>query len=51
MKVDPNSKILLSYIAIDANGKVKGGNTDSLTLTNLQARRPRRASSRPVCGC
>ena len=36
MKVDANSKILLSYIAIDANGKVKGGNTDSLTLTNLK---------------
>ncbi len=36
LKVEPNSKILLSYIAIDANGKVKGGNTDSLTLTNLK---------------
>ncbi len=36
MKVEPNSKILLSYIAIDANGKVKGGNTDTLTLTNLK---------------
>ena len=36
MKVDASSKILLSYIAIDANGKVKGGNTDSLTLTNLK---------------
>jgi VWFA-related protein len=36
MKVDPNSKILLSYIAIDAAGKVKGGNTDSVTLTNLK---------------
>jgi VWFA-related protein len=36
MKVDPNSKILLSYIAIDATGKVRGGNTDSLTLTNLK---------------
>ena len=36
MKVDPNTKILLSYIAIDANGKVRGGNTDALTLTNLQ---------------
>jgi hypothetical protein len=36
MKVDPNSKILLSYIAIDANGKVKGGNTDSVTLTGLK---------------
>src|SRR3954465_8229896 len=36
MKVDANSKILLSYLAIDANGKVRGGNTDSLTLTNLK---------------
>ena len=36
MKVEPNAKILLSYIAIDANGKVKGGNTDSLTLSNLK---------------
>ena len=36
LKVDPNSKILLSYIAIDSNGKVKGGNTDALTLTNLK---------------
>ena len=36
MKVEPNSKILLSYIAIDANGKIRGGNTDSLSLTNLK---------------
>ena len=36
LKVDANSKILLSYIAIDATGKVRGGNTDSLTLTNLK---------------
>jgi VWFA-related protein len=36
MKVDPNSKILLSYIAIDATGTVRGGNTDSLALTNLR---------------
>src|SRR4051812_28285166 len=36
LKVDANSKILLSYIALDANGKVRGGNTDSLTLTNLK---------------
>src|SRR6185295_3129865 len=36
MKVVPNSKILLSYIAIDANGKVKGCNTDSVTLTGLK---------------
>jgi len=36
LRVDPNAKILLSYLAIDANGKIKGGNTDSLTLTNLK---------------
>ncbi|MCU1385455.1 MAG: VWFA-related Acidobacterial domain protein, partial [Acidobacteria bacterium] len=36
LKVEPNSKILLSYLAIDAGGKVRGGNTDSLTLTNLK---------------
>jgi VWFA-related protein len=36
MKVEPNSKILLSYLAIDANGKIKGGNTDTLTLSNLK---------------
>jgi VWFA-related protein len=36
LKVDANAKILLSYIALDANGKVRGGNTDSLTLTNLK---------------
>lgn len=36
MKVEANSKILLSYIAIDATGKVRGGNTDSVMLTNLK---------------
>ena len=36
LKVEANSKILLSYIAIDATGKVRGGNTDSVTLTNLK---------------
>ena len=36
MKVEANSKILLSYLAIDANGKVRGGNTDALSLTNLK---------------
>jgi VWFA-related protein len=36
LRVDPNAKILLSYLAIDSNGKIKGGNTDSLTLTNLK---------------
>jgi VWFA-related protein len=36
MKLDPSSKVLLSYIAIDANGKIRGGNTDSLVLTNMR---------------
>jgi len=36
MKLGQNSKVLLSYIAIDANGKVRGGNTDSLTLPNMR---------------
>ena len=36
MKVESSSKILLSYLAIDATGKVRGGNTDSLSLTNLK---------------
>jgi VWFA-related protein len=36
MKVDAKSKILLSYLAIDSYGKIKGGNTDALTLTNLR---------------
>src|SRR5262249_49947855 len=29
-------KIALSYLAVDANGKIKGGNTDSLSMTNLR---------------
>ena len=36
MKLDPNDKIQLSYVAIDANGKIRGGNTDSLTMANLK---------------
>src|SRR5215510_12132269 len=31
-----NTKILLSYLAIDQNGKVKGGNTDSMTMPTLK---------------
>src|SRR5438093_1005495 len=30
-----NTKILLSYLAIDQNGKIKGGNTDSMTMPAL----------------
>jgi VWFA-related protein len=31
-----NTKILLSYLAIDQNGKIKGGNTDSMTMPTLK---------------
>jgi hypothetical protein len=31
-----NAKILLSYLAIDQNGKIKGGNTDSMTMPALK---------------
>jgi hypothetical protein len=30
------TKLILSYIAIDANGKVRGGNTDALTMANMR---------------
>jgi VWFA-related protein len=36
LKLTPDDKIQLSYVAIDANGKVRGGNTDALTMTNLK---------------
>ena len=36
LKLTPNDTLLLSYIAIDAKGDVKGGNTDSVTMTNLK---------------
>src|SRR6476661_8453538 len=36
LKLDQNTKVLLSYLAIDANGKIKGGNTDSLTMNNMR---------------
>jgi VWFA-related protein len=36
MKLDQNTKLLLSYIAIDANGKVRGGNTDSVGLGTMR---------------
>jgi VWFA-related protein len=36
IQLNQNTKLLLSYLAIDANGKVRGGNTDSLTLTNMR---------------
>jgi VWFA-related protein len=36
LKLVPNDKILLSFVAIDANGKIKGGNTETLTMGNLK---------------
>jgi VWFA-related protein len=36
LKLSPDDKIQLSYVAIDSNGKVRGGNTDALTMANLK---------------
>jgi hypothetical protein len=36
LQLSQNSKILISYIAIDATGKVRGGNTDSLTMPAMR---------------
>jgi VWFA-related protein len=36
LQLSANDKIAVSYMAIDANGKVKGGSTDALTMTNLK---------------
>ena len=36
MQLTQNDAIQLSYIAIDVNGKIRGGNTDSLTMTALK---------------
>jgi VWFA-related protein len=36
LRLSPNDRVQLSYLAIDAAGKIKGGNTDSLTMSNLK---------------
>ena len=36
LQLSQNTKLVLSYVAIDANGKVRGGNTDSLTMSNIR---------------
>ncbi len=36
LKLSPTDRIQLSYVAIDATGKIKGGNTDSLSMANLK---------------
>ncbi len=37
LKLSANDSIQLSYLAVDAKGNIKGGNTDALTMTNLKA--------------
>jgi VWFA-related protein len=37
LKLSNNTAIQLSYLAIDTNGKIRGGNTDALTMGNLKA--------------
>jgi VWFA-related protein len=36
LKLSPTDRIQLSYLAIDANGKVKGGNTDAIAMNALK---------------
>jgi VWFA-related protein len=36
LQLNANDKIQLSYMAIDAKGKVQGGNTDMVSMTNLK---------------
>src|SRR5262245_22887465 len=36
LQLSPTDKIALSYMAVDTNGKVKGGTTDSMAMTNLR---------------
>ena len=50
LKLAQNDQIQLTYVAIDANGKVKGGNTDAVTMTNLKAA-TRSASRKTGSGC
>src|SRR5262245_53797596 len=36
LQLSQNDKIQLSYLAIDSAGKIKGGNTDAVTMGNLR---------------
>ena len=36
LQLTATDTVAMSYLAIDANGKVKGGTTDSMTMTNLK---------------
>jgi len=37
LKLSQTDTIQISYVAIDSNGKIKAGNTDTITLTNMKA--------------
>ena len=36
LKLDPNNKVELSFVAIDTQGKIRGGNTDQVTWSALR---------------
>jgi VWFA-related protein len=36
LRLTPNSKVDVSYVAVDVNGKIKAGSSDSLSWTNLK---------------
>jgi len=36
LQLNQSTKLLVSYVAIDANGKVRGGNTDAVTMGTLR---------------
>jgi hypothetical protein len=36
LQLGSSDRIALSYVVIDANGKIKGGSTDTLTMANLR---------------
>jgi VWFA-related protein len=36
LKLSNNDSIQMSYYAVDSNGKIRGGNTDALTMGNLK---------------
>ena len=51
LQLTPDDKIQLSYLAIDATGKVRGGNTDSLDDGEPQAGNEGAHRADRVCGC
>lgn len=45
LQLNANDRIQLSYMAIDAKGKVAGGNTDMISMTNLRPETKNRIES------